>query len=189
MVGRQYMKEAGPDTDRGPFVHTWTGGLFYLTNPRPEEVFIEDIAHSLSLQCRFNGHIEEHYSVAEHSIMVSNIVEEETKDAQLALTALLHDSAEAYLGDVVSPLKKLLPEYRRYEVLVETCIARRLSLVYPFPDVIHAADKKALEHEFLFLPPFIEDGYPICPLLPKSAEKAFLARYLTLLGHANGVQE
>jgi len=177
------MIKSSPCGDRGPFIHTWTGGVFYLTDPRPEEVFIEDIAHALSLQCRFNGHIAEHYSVAEHSIMVSNIAEEETKDYQLALTALLHDSAEAYLGDVVSPLKKLLPEYRVFEALVESCVALRFSLSYPFPEVIHRADKKALEQEFRFLAPFTKAGeYSFCPLLPKSAEKEFLARYEALMG-------
>jgi len=171
------------EKERGPFVHTWTGRRFYLTDPKPEEVFIEDIAHALSLQCRFNGHIDEHYSVAEHSVMVSNIVEQETNDAQLALAGLLHDAAEAYLGDVVSPLKKLLPTYKDFEKSVESCIASRFSLIYPFPEAIHDADRTALEQEFKFLSPFVQEpDYPFCPLLPKTAEKEFLARYNLLMG-------
>lgn len=170
-----------PEQDRGPSVHTWTGRHFYLLDPRPEEVFIEDIAHALSLQCRFNGHIDEHYSVAEHSVMVSNIVEKETNDKQLALVGLLHDAAEAYLGDVVSPLKQLLPDYKKYEESVESCIAVRFSIPYPFPPEVRSADKLALEQEFKFLSPFVQEpDYPFCPLLPRTAEKEFLSRYKEL---------
>lgn len=188
------MKTPPSKTERGPFVHTWTGSKFYLLDPRPEEVFIEDIAHALSLQCRFNGHISEHYSVAEHSIMVADIVAEESKDPQLILTALLHDAAETYLGDVVSPLKKLLPGYMEFEKSVEACIAKRFSLVYPFPEAVARADKQALWQEFKFLEPFVQKpDYPFCPLLPTSAEKEFLVRYTSLiknvLGGSNGSSE
>ncbi len=181
------MESSSTENERGPFVHTWTGNRFYLLDPRPEEVFIEDIAHALSLQCRFNGHITEHYSVAEHSVMVSDIVTNEDNDPKLALTALLHDAAEAYLGDVVSPLKKLLPGYMKFETAVEECIADRFSLIYPFPDAVRHADKKALEQEFKFLEPFVKKpDYPFCPLLPSSAEKEFLVRYNSLMNSISG---
>jgi hypothetical protein len=182
------MGDSSSVKDRGPFVHTWTGSKFYFTDPRPEDVFIEDIAHALSLQCRFNGHIAELYSVAEHSVMVADIVEEETKDVQLILTALLHDAAETYLGDVVSPLKGLLHDYRVFEKSVEACIATRFSLAYPFPEIIGWADKVALAREFKFLSPFVkEPDYPFCPLPSKSAEKEFLVRYSMLTADLRGV--
>ncbi len=182
------MGDSSALKDRGPFVHTWTGKKFYFTDPKPEDVFIEDIAHALSLQCRFNGHIAELYSVAEHSVMVANIVEEETKDAQLTLTALLHDAAETYLGDVVSPLKGLLGDYRVFEKSVEACVATRFSLTYPFPEAIERADRTALAREFKFLSPFVKKlDYPFFPLPPKSAEKEFLARYSMLVTDLRGV--
>lgn len=89
-------------------INTFSGIEFDLLNPNPNDIDIEDIAHELSMLCRFNGHCKEFYSVAEHSVYVSYEIDEE-----FALIGLLHDAAEAYLGDVPTPLKKLLPEFKR----------------------------------------------------------------------------
>lgn len=81
---------------------TYTGKRFVFSDPiDPESIGIEDIAHSLAMQCRFNGHCKTFYSVAEHSVVMSHFVS--TKEA--ALYALLHDAAEAYIGDIITPLK------------------------------------------------------------------------------------
>lgn len=86
-----------------PWIQTYTGKRFILTEPTVEMVDIEDIAHALSSIARFNGHTSEPYSVAQHSVWVSEHVHEE-----YALEALLHDAAEAYIGDIATPLKRLL---------------------------------------------------------------------------------
>ena len=81
---------------------TYTGKRFEFSDPiDPETICIEDIAHSLSMQCRFNGHCHTFYSVAEHSVVMSYLMP--TREA--AIGALLHDAAEAYTGDIITPLK------------------------------------------------------------------------------------
>lgn len=84
-------------------------GRFDLSAPRAEDVRIEDIAYSLSRLCRFTGHCNRFYSVAEHSIYVAEIVAENRPE--WALAALLHDAEEAYIGDISSPLKALIRNY------------------------------------------------------------------------------
>jgi len=98
------------------WIQTYTGVRFDLLVPTPEMVELDDIAHALSMLCRFTGHTKFFYSVAEHSYQVSVLVENycrriglSAKDgAHAGLEALLHDASEAYVGDVSRPLKKLL---------------------------------------------------------------------------------
>ena len=87
------------------WILTFTGRKFWPLDPRAEDVCIEDIAHALSLKCRFTGHCREFYSVAQHSVLVSHYVADRGGDAALQLAALLHDAGEAYLPDVARPIK------------------------------------------------------------------------------------
>jgi len=105
------------------WIQTFTGKKFPLTHPDPDQIDILDIAHALSLLCRFNAHCTRFYSVAEHSIHVSHEV-----DPELALVGLLHDAAEAYLGDVPSPLKKQLHDFKVFEDTMEQAIGARFSV-------------------------------------------------------------
>ena len=81
-----------------------------LLDPKPEQIDLEDIAWSLARQCRFNGHTILHYSVAEHSTLVSLILGQQKQSREVQLAGLLHDAAEAYLGDIVSPVKRCLSD-------------------------------------------------------------------------------
>lgn len=99
------------------WINTLSGKHLDFTNISPDSICIEDIAAALSNICRFTGHLEEFYSVAQHSVRVSYLVPPE-----FALEALMHDAAEAYCNDISSPLKALLPEYRVIEDRIEAVI-------------------------------------------------------------------
>ena len=83
-----------------PAIRVVGGGVVDVLNPARDSIHLEDIAHALSMLCRYGGHLLEHYSVAQHSCLVAQLLE-----PRLRVYGLLHDAAEAYLGDVVTPLK------------------------------------------------------------------------------------
>jgi hypothetical protein len=105
------------------YLLTASGLKFDLTNPCPEMIDIEDIALALSREPRFIGHTQFFYSVAAHSLMAAVLAPRKFK-----LEALLHDAAEAYLKDIPTPLKALLPEYRTIEARVDAVIRRKFGL-------------------------------------------------------------
>src|SRR5690349_18842227 len=99
----------------GDWIATFTGKRWFLTDPDPADVDIDDIAHALSMICRFGGHTKQFYSVAEHSVRVANAMEIAGCGALACLHGLIHDAPEAYLGDIVRPLKYSLTDYRVWE--------------------------------------------------------------------------
>ena len=126
--------------------NTASGKLISIYDPKPEDICIEDIAASLSKICRFGGNIGEFYSVAQHSVMVSFLAPDELKKA-----ALLHDAAEAYLGDVIKPLKHILePLYTPIEQRFEKVIFEKFNVPIDHLEKIKPYDMQALtyEHEY-----------------------------------------
>lgn len=123
---------------------TFTGKIWPLEEPDPKLVDIVDIAHALSMQCRFNGHLRAFLSVAQHAVSVARVVYRETHDPIAGLQALHHDDSEAYLGDIIGPLKRV-PEFAFYRVLEERtmeAIATALGLPLPFHPIIDEVDKR-----------------------------------------------
>ncbi len=86
---------------------TFTGQIIDFANPELADISILDIAHSLSLQCRYNGHCPTHYSVAQHSVHVADLMEQTGYNQEWQFHGLMHDAHEAYIGDMITPLKML----------------------------------------------------------------------------------
>lgn len=166
---------------------TYTGRMFYPFNPRIEDICIEDIAHSLSMQCRFQGHCKFHYSIAQHSVIISSHVKDEFK-----LTALMHDASEAYLGDLIRPIKNGSPlgdTYKVAERTIEKLIVEKFNLFHdPQPPVIKEMDDRALvterrdllvntdsiwEYEKIKVIDPFEGG--IVPISPEAAKSIFMS--------------
>ena len=141
-----------------------------------EDIDIVDIAHALSNICRFGGHTKRFYSVAQHSIAVSYMVGD-----RLALHGLLHDAAEAYIGDMVSPLKKRIPEYRRLDEDITRVICRKFDIDFDLMPCIKWADRAALQVECIG----VRDYDPGSTISHEQAEADFLNRYETCLLQAS----
>ncbi len=182
----------------GDWMQTYTGLKFWPLDPRPEEVDIEDIAHALSLTCRFNGHCRRFYSVAQHSVLVGRLLD----DPDSARWGLLHDAAEAYLQDAVRPIKDFIgfnfgvesviyTPYRRVEKTILKTIARAFDLPWPMPPEVAEADEIVLATERRDV--MAEWGhrwtvnaepasFTIVPLPPDAAKRLFLRRFRELFG-------
>lgn len=183
---------------KGNWSQTFTGVQFWPLDPRPEDVRAADIAHALSLQCRFAGHCRVPYSVAEHSVRVAEWVWDETNgDRRASLAGLLHDASEAYCVDVPRPLKPHLGGYREIEHGVMRAIEAWAGLPIGACEVpiIKRADEVLLMTEARDLmgpapaPWTFAQGAPAKPLREKivpwgwkRAEAAFLGR-LAFLGN------
>lgn len=174
---------------KGDWLQVYSGRQFWPLDARPEEVDIVDIAHALSLQCRYAGHVKTFYSVAEHCLHVSANVPQE-----FALVALLHDASEAYLVDIPRPIKSYLPEYKAAEKALEAVIAQAFGLQFPWPAEVMDIDNRILLDEraqLMSVPPIpwgVDGldpvGVTVIGMSPKEVEDAFLGRFLELSGAA-----
>lgn len=121
------------------------GDYFDLLNPRAADIKIVDIAHALAHLCRFTGHTRHFYSVAQHSVLAAQLISK--TNPELMIEALMHDAAEAYLGDVSRPLKRLLPEYQRIERAVLHTICTAFDIAWPLAPEIKTVDNIMLAWE------------------------------------------
>lgn len=172
---------------RGYWMQTHSGKRFHPFDPHAEDVCIEDIAHALSNLCRFAGHVATFYSVASHSVFVSELVVR-LGHPEHALAALLHDAAEAYYVDVPSPLKSGLPDYKSALGHGESVVMGAFGLSCVLPPVVRRADLMALADEARDLMgghygwelPEPESGIRVVPESPAAAQARFLDRFRRL---------
>jgi hypothetical protein len=113
-----------PETDF--WTETYTGRQFFFSRPDEHDYSLDDIAHQLSLICRFGGSCAFHYSVAQHSLLIAEALWRDTGNPHLCLDALFHDAAEAYLGDVKKPIKMHLKAYQVAEAAVDRAIRAKM---------------------------------------------------------------
>lgn len=170
---------------KGDWIQCYPSGKpFWPLDPREEDVDIEDVAHALSNMCRWNGHCQFFYSVAEHSIRVSELVG--------TLQALLHDAPEAYLADVPRPVKPYLVGYYDFENELWRVIAKKFGVATVLSPSVKAADVALLhaERRDLLNPSLrpwesgqlgeytpLEYTRRINPMQPEIARRKFLSRF------------
>jgi len=176
--------------DKECWVQTFSGKKIFPLNPEPDKIDIYDMAHSLSNLCRFNGHCLVFYSIAQHSVLVSDICKKKYK-----LKGLLHDCSEAILSDIASPLKKtsIFEQYRLCEKKYQAAIYKKYGLSEDEPDEVKLADLIALSTEARDLLAVIHPEWAeylnqyspmpnkITPLPPKQAKELFLKRFNELI--------
>lgn len=175
------------------WIVTYTGKKFYPSGgPQANQIDIIDIAHALSHMPRFAGHTEKLYSVAQHSVVVSAVLERMEQPPIVQFEGLLHDASEAYMMDLPMPIKRLpeLEAYRRLESDLIDRIYHHFNIRQAHDQLVKTADIVALATEARDLMgnpqdwPSLEGVVPIpariVPLLPSEAKIIFLERYLEL---------
>jgi 5'-deoxynucleotidase YfbR-like HD superfamily hydrolase len=133
--------------NRGATITLHSGGYFDFIDPQPDMIRIDDIAWGLSNCCRFSGQCLEFYSVAQHSVYVSRLLFESPKDNLDAFAGLMHDAAEAYTGDMVSPLKQLCPDFKLIEKRIEAAVMARFGLPAAMSPAVKLADIRMVRTE------------------------------------------
>jgi len=171
---------------KGDWIQTYMGIHMYPFDPIADEICIEDIAHSLSLICRYGGHCEQFYSVAEHSVLCSQYCNE-----KLRFPALMHDASEAYIADICRPVKRSMPQYQEIERMLMTAIGEKFHIAYEDFDAVKEIDDIILATEavqvfrggicsWTWNPEKTALPIKLMFLSPKDAEKIFLDRFKQL---------
>ena len=171
-----------------PWMTTNSGVRFDLLDPTPEMFNIDDIAHSLSQSCRYNGHTDGHYSVAEHCVLLADYFRSRQASKRFCLTVLLHESDEPYFGDMISPLKGIMPKFKEITTHAQFVASQRFGTIWPVPNEIHSADTRIRQDEIHYcmenchelMDPDVEPlGIKPKMWTSEVAKNQFLGRYAT----------
>jgi hypothetical protein len=185
------MSDAGPPGP-GPYLQTVSGRWVNPFDPDPSQLDAGDIARALANQCRFGGHSRVFYSVAQHSVIVSELVEQRGGDTEDSFAALMHDATEAYLGDMPHPLKHRSPlgaAFKAAEDHLEQALRERFRIkpdvaeIKPVDRALLASERRAFSAEDWHWPEL--DGVEPLDLeltawSPDEAARAFAQRYAEL---------
>ncbi|MEE8113983.1 MAG: hypothetical protein V3T23_06475 [Nitrososphaerales archaeon] len=185
--------ESDKPADFGSWIQTRSGLKFDALNPTEAMVDILDIAHALSNLCRYNGHVREFYSVAQHCSLGSLALREMQYVQEVQLQFLLHDASEFVLADVPRPFKKYLKNYYEIEAGIQKVILGKYGLPLELMEAVVDMDNRILrtEAEQLFDFPPLDDWHLACgepvpieihPLTPPEAEHQFLRIFQDLTG-------
>jgi len=178
------------------YIQTFTGKSFYPLEPRAEDICIEDIAHALSNICRYTGHCKFFYSVAQHSVLVADILKTQGYSKETQFHGLMHDGTEAYLCDIAKPVKNEIPHYVEHEKKLETLIFDVFKINYDCWDAaveaVHRADQIALATEIKYLMNNPKWDWPVSAMKgvevkyqsPVEAKAHFELRYGELKGES-----
>lgn len=173
------------------------GQYFEFLKPELHTFKLDETAHALSHICRYTGHCKKFYPVSQHAVIVSYMVPSED-----SLEGLHHDDCESVLGDVSSPLKSHLPDYKAIEKSVEAEHASQLGLRYPYPPSVKLADMRVLMNEKMWVMPKPRadapevkwpdyapyPGLKIKPMSPWMAKWAYLDRHAEITGEGTWFQ-
>jgi hypothetical protein len=176
----------------GPYLQTVSGRWVNPFDPDPDQIDVGDIARSLANQCRFGGHCRAFYSVGQHSVHVSELVEQGGGDVEEVFAALMHDATEAYLGDMPHPIKHRSPlgaAFREAEGHLEEAICDRFGIkrdvarIKPVDRSLLATERRAFMDETWYWPEL--DGvepldFELSAWPPDQAEQAFMERFAEL---------
>tara|TARA_R110002050_G_scaffold69507_2_gene150322 strand:+ start:8073 stop:8615 length:543 start_codon:yes stop_codon:yes gene_type:complete len=155
-------------------INTASGRKINLLDPKPEQISIGDIARGLSYNSHFGGQTPQFFSISQHCLLVCELMELRfKKDPAMMMLALLHDASEAYLGDMLKPLKVMLPNFREIEDRMMGVILERYSLDPTSMVIIKEYDILAQEMEYNA---FYKNG-EIKYLSPEESRLAFLKSY------------
>ena len=136
------------ELDQVGLIRTYTGEYLNFFDPQPEQISIESIAIGLARPPRFAGQCKNFYSVASHSMMVSDRIWELTQNKEMALMGLLHDASEAFLGDIPGTIKPMMEGYKLIEEKLQRVIFKKYNLDYTLMSGIKPTDKAVMCIEF-----------------------------------------
>lgn len=184
------------------FIETYTGRKFYPLFPDPKAISIIDIAHALSNQCRYSGHVRDFYSVAQHSCLLATYAKKKLKAPPIdCLQILTHDAPEGYLVDIARPVKQYMPEYRKWDHGIDDVFRYWLfqgMILPPVPSYKDELDSRIIVDERAQL---MSDsgndwghkleplGINIEPWTPRRAETQFLLQYAAYTAEAFGAPQ